>query len=701
MNYLDTETFSAVPIKHGTYRYTQSCECMVVTYALGRTAPVRVWDVTAGEQMPEDLAYILDDPDEIISAHFAMFDRNVLRYALGRDIPIRRWRCTMTRAMWHGLPGSLDILGTIFKLPEDKAKLKTGRRLIHLFCKPQPKTAKIARANRETHPAEWAQFLEYAKGDIEAMRAVDAKLPTWNDAELDAYHLDQKINDRGICVDVGFAEAAIRAVEREQRRLAADVHRRTAGAVQSATKRDQLLAHILTAYGIDLPDLQMATLERRINDADLPVELRELLALRLQASTTSTSKYKALVRSVSDDGRLRGTLQFSGAQRTRRWAGRIFQPQNLARLDLEVIAGELRCSVKEAEARALEYLTDGIAAINADVADLFYDNVMALAANAVRGTIIASPGRKLVIADLSNIEGRDAAWLAGENWKLAAFADFDRGIGADLYKVAYSKAFKIAPADVGKDQRQIGKVMELMLQYEGGVGAFITGAATYKIDLEAMADAAIESIPDNVMDEAVGMWEWTLKSKRSTFGLSQRVFTVCDALKRLWRYAHPEIVGTWADLRENCQQAIWSPGKAFAFRRFVAVREGNWLLLKLPSGRCLCYPSPRVADDGAISYMGMNQYTKTWSRIGTYGGKLFENACQAVAGDVLKHAMPAMEAAGYEIVLTVHDEAVTEAPDTPEYSAKALAGILATVPKWADGLPLAAAGFETDRYRKD
>lgn len=690
MIWFDSETYSETPIKHGTYRYTSSCELMVGTYAFD-DGPVHCWDRTADPQMPGDLAYALEDDDEPITSHNAMFDRNGLRYSLGIDIPIRRWRCTMVKALAHGLPGGLDTLCGVLGVPAELRKHKDGRRFIHLFCKPRPKNSVIRRATRETHPTEWAGFLEYAKADVPAMREIDRKLPTWNfeGAELAMWHLDQAINDRGICVDVDFAHAAIKAVGREQKRLAKRTAVLTNEQVQSTTQRDQLLAHIISEYGVDLPNMQMDTVERRLADPELPRELHELLSIRLAASSTSTSKYSAVVRAVQDDGRVRGCLQFDGAARTRRWAGRTVQPHNYPRPDMP--------------AAEIDF---GIEAVKAGVEDLLVDDVMQLMRNACRGMIVAPPGRKLVVADLANIEGRDAAWLAGEAWKLQAFRDFDAGIGPDLYKVAYAKSFGVKPEQVddGKKsgpQRQIGKVEELMLQYGGGVGAFITGAATYSIDLDAMADAAFPSIPADVWAEAVSMWEWTLDQKRPTFGLAPHVFQVCDSIKRLWRHGHPAIVTLWEELEIAMRDAIGNPGQTFDCRMFKLRRDGAWLRLRLPSGNCLCYPSPQVSESGRISYMGMNQYTKKWQRIYTYGGKTFEQCCQGFAGDVLKHGMPVMEAAGYEIVLTVHDEAVTEAPDTDDYTATGLAKIMATVPSYAAGLPLAAAGFECKRYRKE
>ncbi|KAA3649818.1 MAG: DNA polymerase I [Proteobacteria bacterium] len=681
--WLDLETFCDVPITHGTHAYAESAEIMLFAYALD-DAPVSVWDRTTGSEIPAELYAALTNPDVLICAHNSHFDRTVLNHYWQTDRT--RWRDTMVKALAHSLPGALDKLCDILSVSTDKAKDKDGRQLIHLFCKPRPATSKIRRATRETHPAEWERFVRYAGLDIEAMREVDRKLPRWNyqGDELDLWHLDQRINDRGVAVDLAMAMAAIRATDKAKATLAHRAQELTDAAVRAATQRDAMLRHLLDAYGIELPDMQKSTLERRIADPDLPAELRELLAVRLQASTTSTSKYKALANATSADGRLRGTLQFCGAMRTGRWAGRTFQPQNLPRPTLKQDQIDL-----------------GIEAMKADAEDLLFGNVMELASSAIRGCIVAPAGRKLVVADLSNIEGRGIAWLAGETWKLAAFRAFDAGTGPDLYKLAYAKAFAILVEAVTKDQRQIGKVMELMLGYEGGVGAFITGAATYGIDLDAMAEAAWPSIPADVLAQANEFLGWTKRQKRSTFGLADKTFIVCDALKRLWRLAHAETATWWGELKDAAGRAIALPSVTVPCRKVKLRRDGNWLRIGLPSGRVLCYPSPQVDEKGQLSYMGVNQYSRKWCRLKTYGGKLAENITQAAARDVLAANMPAIEAAGYPIVLSVHDELITEAPDSPEFNHEHLATLMAANPPWADGLPLAAAGFEAYRYRKD
>lgn len=682
--FLDLETFSEVPIKNGTHAYAEGAEIMLFAWAIDND-PVQVWDLTAGEPIPDPLWFALKNPDVEVWAHNSHFDRTVLRHTHPRLAPdITRWRDTMVQALAHGLPGALGALCEVLGVPQDKAKDKEGKALIQLFCKPRPKNSKLRRATSKSHPVEWQRFVAYAGLDIEAMREVYKRLPKWNyqGAELALWHRDQRINDRGVCMDVQLAQAAIEAVEQEQKRLAKRTQVMTDGEVQAATQRDALIKHIVESYGVELPDMQRSTLERRIADPDLPSAVKELLAIRLQASTTSTSKYKSLMKGVSSDGRLRGTLQFCGASRTGRWAGRLFQPQNLPRPSLKQ-----------------DQIDEGIEALKAGCADLLFDNIMELTSSALRGCIMAPEGKKLVVSDLSNIEGRKLAWLAGEQWKLDAFREYDEGTGPDLYKLAYARAFNISPDNVDKYQRQIGKVMELGLGFGGGVAAFLTFALVYGLDLDELANAALPNIPRDVIREAKSWYAESVKRK-STYGLSERVFIACDSLKRLWRRAHPETCDFWYQLERTVRAAIATPKKTLYCGYLKIRRDGAWLRIQLPSGRALCYPSPSI-EKGNITYQGINSYSRKWQRLKTYGGKLVENVTQAAARDVLAGNMPLIEDAGYSIVLTVHDEVICEAPDTDDFNDKALSALLSTNPEWAPDIPLNAGGFEAYHYRKD
>lgn len=316
----DTETFSETPIACGSYRYSEKCEVLLWSYAFD-DGPIKVWDRTKDRSIPVDLKAAIDDPAVVFVFHNGGgFDRVVIEVDLKIVIPPSRIHDTMARAYAHGLPGSLDALCGIFNVPKNLAKDKDGKKLIQLFCKPRPADHKIQRATRETHPLEWAKFCDYAKLDIEAMRYLESKMPNWNYTgfEYNLWCLDQKINKKGFAIDTKLIEAAIKSVEEAQKSLKERTIELTEGQVSSATRRDLLLKYVMEAHGIKLPDMQASTLERRLEDPDLPEGLRELLKIRIQACTSSTAKYQRILKSVSSDGRLRGTLQWCGAAHTGR-----------------------------------------------------------------------------------------------------------------------------------------------------------------------------------------------------------------------------------------------------------------------------------------------------------------------------------------------------------------------------------------------
>jgi DNA polymerase len=680
--YLDTETYSPINLTTaGLAKYATQVEVTIVTWAVD-DGPVHEWDVTRNAEMPPALRIAAAQCD-VVKAHNAQFDSTVVNASLPElgKLLDGKWYCTMAQALRHGLPGGLEKLSVIFKLGVDEAKIK-GRELVMLFCKPDKNGH---RATRYTHPQQWSEFLVYAKRDIVAMRTFARKCPTWNDTphELALWDLDQKINRRGISVDVEFAKAAVRATTAELKRLGKRTEEITGGAVLRATQRDRLLALLFAEYGVDLPDLKADTIERRLEDPELPEFVKELLRLRQSSSKSSTSKYKRILE-MHVAGRMYFLLQYCAALRTGRWGGRNFQPQNLP-----------RPSMSFAE------ILDAIEAVMEGAEEVLLDDIMSAMSSAIRSVLRAGKGRKLVISDLANIEGRMLAWIAGEVWKLQAFRDYDAGTGPDLYKVAYARAFDVSTDDVDKQMRQIGKVMELALGYEGGVGAFVAMAATYGIDLDELAERARPTIPAATLLDAEQMWQWA-KKKNRTLGLEQNVYVVCRALVVLWREAHPETVNLWVATETAARCAILNPGQTFTAGRLAFDRKGAWLRMRLPSGRYLLYPNPKlVGPQQQIQFAAWNVYRKCWMREPTYGGKMVENACQATSRDVMAHAMPLAEDAGFPIVLTVHDELVTEPLDQPEFNVARLSAILATNPPWAEGLPLAAAGFETQRYRKD
>lgn len=669
--YLDLETYSVIPIKHGVHKYCERAIVLLWAYAVD-DGPVQLWDA-ANDPMPPPLACVLGNAHSYtFCAHDSQFDRNVLEAT--KMLPKGLlWRDTMVRALAHGLPGGLDMLCQIYNIKEDLAKHKEGKKLIHLFCKPNKNGG---RNTKQTHPVEWKAFCAYAKNDIIAMRELDKKIPKWNDSveERALWYLDQKINDRGFAVDLDLANAAIKACSEAKDKRDKRTQEMTGGTVNAASQRDAMLKHMLEEYGVDLPDLQIATLTRRPEDPDLPEPVKELIALRLQSAATSTKKYQVVVDSTCMDGRMRGTLQYCGANRTGRWGGRLFQPQNLPRPKFKH-----------------DEIDFGIEALKSGVADLVYDNIVDIASSAIRGIIVAPNGKKLVISDLSAIEGRVLAWLAGEQWKLDAYAN-----GEDLYVLAYAKAFDMDPTDVTKAQRQLGKVLELALGYQGGVGAFLTFARGYNVNLNELT--AIK-LPKKVQEECEVFYDFA-KQKKQTHGLEKDVFIACDGIKRLWRESNPNIAAFWVDLENICKRVITEPNKYLGASRITASKINNWLRMQLPSGRYLCYAGSKI-EDGKISYLGINQYSRKWCRLNTYGGKLAENLTQATARDIIAHGMTLAEREGYKVVLHVHDELITEAFDESSFTHEELSKLMSTNPDWAKGLPLDAKGFESYRYRKD
>ena len=756
----DLETYSEEPIKNGTHKYAEKAEVMVWAFADGDDN-VYVWDVVNSSlhwydvlsgmwteepliagTLPPALLAMLRDPDyEVWFQNGGMFDFVVLQHAMPevlKLIPMHRRRDTMVQAFSHALPGSLDKLGTALNLADGDTKDKRGKMLIRLFCMPQNdaffEKHGTRRATKQTHPKEWQEMIEYAGGDIKTMRAVHKKIPKWNyrEKQIALWHTDMVINNRGFKIDLDLAHKAIEAVERTKASLSARTREITDGAVSSATRRDLLLGYILAEHGVELPDMRADTLERRLQDDDLPDAVRELIKIRLVASMNSVVKYRTAIKAANSDGRIRGGAQFRGAGRTGRYAHRLFQHGNMP-----------RPSIKQA---LIEAGID-MAKVDVDMLALIVgeEGVMQWASSAIRSVIIADEGKKLCVADLSNIEGRVAAWVAGEDWKLQAFRDFDAGKGPDLYILAYANSFNVPPESVPKkgDERQIGKVEELMFQYGGGVGAWLTGAATYGIDLDRMTEQVYPVLAQWAIDEAMDYLtylydgiekRWAksmtklqrqreageiddaklaeeterLDTKReearnkARLGLPYKTFVTCDAIKRMWRRAHPRISSIWKELEDAVRGAVANPKKTIPCRKVLIRKSGSWLRIQLPSGRQLCYPEIEVSDEGTISYVGPNTYTRKWERLTTYGGKLLENIVQAIACDQLVECFPIIEAAGFEIIFHVHDETATEAPiERTDLTHERLAELMCSDLGWNEGLPLAAAGFTGPRYKKD
>lgn len=882
--YCDTETGSECDLKkHGTHRYAEhpSTHIQLFSYAF-EDEPVKLWSPRDGEPMPADLKAAFANPDCIFWFHNAWFDRNVIEHCLGIRLPIQRYRCAMALALSHALPAGLEKLGEVLGLHPDHQKIKDGKRLVQKFCKPKKlKDGTLKWHTPETDPEDWARYKEYCIVDTASMREAIRKIPRWNYTgwELDLWFLDQTVNSRGMHIDLEFVESAVDMITGSQKLLAAKTKELTDNEVQAASQRDAMLQHIFKQYGYDLPDLRKSTVESLLdNDPDLPDVLRELLVIRLSTSTTSTAKYRKILAVTSEDSRVRGTIQYAGASRSLRDGGRMVQPQNFPRPTLEndlILAG-----IDTLKGNNFEDAKEAF--------DLVDTDPMELCSSALRYSICAASGNKLVIADLSNIEGRALAYLAKEEWKLKAFREYDAGKGPDLYKAAYAKAFGVSPESVTKDQRQVGKVLELacfgpdtqvltdsgykelihveltdrlwdgskwvehkgVVQrgvktvidldgirvtedhlvnvkgewmsagavasdknlllaalstglvetyegyiidvtkkdvlkvgpeslctvydiayagvhnrftiktnsghllvhncgYGGGVGAVMTFATGFGIDLNYLADRVRPSVPPETWAESARFYKWLddqdiraakKRAKRDdrledweeyyqpdrTKGLDKEVHCAIDSLKRLWREGHPNIVNFWQDTDDAVRNAIAIPKKRFYFGNgLYAIKTGNWVRIVLPSGHNLPYPAMKIdygkkkdrrPDDveleedkdedeninpkGRIVFKGVGQYTRKWESIKTAGPKLCENIVQSFARDIFKYGQLNAENAGYPVVLPVHDENVTECPDSPEYSIHELERIMATNPPWAPDIPLAAEGFSDTRYHK-
>lgn len=722
--FLDFETFSEANLKKvGSYAYAEhpTTEVLICTYAFD-DEPVQVWDCTNGSDMPGDLHRALrrlvkpNSRIKMVWHNGSMFDRPIMKHCWGFDIPVSNTIDTMIWAFRHALPGSLDALCEVLGVSADNAKDKRGKALIQRFSKPTPKNYKIRRYTAETHPDEWALFIKYAVSDITAMREVFHKLPRWGNSEFEdrVLELDQLINDRGFKVDVALAEAAIEAAGKHKAQLQEEAQRKYGG---SLTGKDFLpiLRELAPAHRIH--NAQKSTLNDLLADDDLPDDARTIIEMRLGAASTASTKYNPLLLGRSSDDRRRGCIQYGGAKRTLRFAGKGFQPQNLAR-------GYYHD----------DELDKGISALLKGRAHRRFD-VAKLTASTVRSCIIPEAGHKFVVADYSNVEGRGLAWLAGEETALDTFR-----AGLDIYCVTAGKMFGMEPDYIKKerkDLRQIGKACELGLGYAGGVGAFVQFAKNLGLDLVDMAKTMDGTFPGHIWAATARGYEWARiqeakrpprpgeNDDRPSYILDKKVWRTCDAIKRMWREAHPKTVAFWRDIEDAAMAAIRNPGKEFTagqrgvkFSRNVETdNNGNkvagwWLRMTLPSGRVMSYPgvglsvSKETDEDGKVStnvrikYQGENQLTRQWGFQYTYSGKLVENCTQALCRDLLANALLNVEANGYPIVLHVHDEIICETPDLPEYNVAELERLMCELPEWAEGFPLVAEGAEMRRYAK-
>ena len=631
--FIDLETFNPEPkaINNGAAKYSERAEIILISYAIG-AEPARVVDVANGEPMPEDLYAALSDKtgEYCALAHNSYFDRTMIARVYGGLGSQLRWIDTMIMAYSLSLPGSLADLCGVLKLPTDVAKDKDGKRLIRLFSMMNTsRDGTPIRFDRRSHPADWYRFVNYARLDVESMREVWKRLPKFNNTRQfwDEFRLDQKINDRGMAIDLDLVHAAIEQCSSTKDDLDRRIAEMTDGKITSIGQRAEILQFIRDRYAYNLPDLQMSTINNRIADPDTPEPVREILINRLSGAKTSIAKYKVLANATNTDGRLRGCLQFCGASRTGRFSGRIFQPQNLPRGSLKP-----------------EEVEVAIDAFKCGIAGDLYEDLNSVASSCLRGAIIAPKGKKLVVADLSNGTTPDA---------------------------------------VDKKQRQIGKVLELGMGYGGGASAFIAYGQGLNLDFSSVADNAERALDPAILEKATANYQFFIDQGRDLSHINKRWFIAIEAVKIAWRAANKEIVSLWDRLAVAACSVLRGETRSQKIGPVVIDKDSGYLRVRLPSGRYMCYPAAIALTDRTLKYFGANQITKKWGYIETYGGKITEND------------------AGYKVVLSVHDELITETEDSPAYNEKGLAKIMSTAPVWAEGLPLSAAGFEGYRYRKD
>ena len=693
----DMESRSVCELKdRGLYVYaadpTTDVWCVAWAFDDG---PIELW--RRGEPCPAPVAeHILAGGE--LAAHNSAFERVMHREILGPRYgwPVPRleaYRCTMTQAYAMSLPGSLESAGAALGL--DTTKDMAGRRLALQMARPR-------RVEPDGTPVWWdgedrlSRLYEYCKTDVAVEREVDRRTLRLSAAELALWHLDQRINDRGVFVDVRLCRAAKGLVRTVTEALDKDMRAVTGGAVSRCSNVQELIAFV-RAGGVDADSVAKDKLADLLIRDDLPPAVRQALELRQEAAKTSTAKIDAMLLRVNADGRMRGNLQFHGAN-TGRWAARGAQLQNLPRPTIVKSATEADDDEVRVQRQAIEAIHSGDPAL----IEMLFGAPLTVVADCVRGIICAPKGRAITAGDFSAIEGRGIAWLAGQHDKLDVFAR-----GEDIYKQQASVVFGIPAAQIGKGpKRQIGKVSELACGFGGGVGAFLAMARTYALKIGDHYDEIWAVMQPQHREKALG--GWADRGKRS--GVAERTWLAAEVVKIAWRQANPEIARYWLDLEDAAIAAVREPGRTFPVgkRGNVKYRKaGSFLFCQLPSGRVLTYPYPRVemrktpwgAEKPQLLYKFVDQFTRKWTEGATYGGSLSENVTSGTCRDLMAEAMLRADEAGYSLVLTVHDELVSDDPEDFG-SAEDFRRLMEIVPPWAEGFPIAASVYRASRYRK-
>lgn len=644
--HIDIETYSPVDLSEcGVYRYAADpgFQILLFAYAWGDD-PVQVVDLASGETIPDAVLTALDDPNVQKWAFNASFERTCIGAWLGRTLDPAGWYCTMVDATAAGY--QLNLAETANALGVKQGKIEDGKRLIRVFSTPHTPTKRNGWKTQTLpydRPEDWERFKEYCARDVEVERDIWYALPQagrLRAADWAQYWEDQRVNDRGIAVDLPLARGAI---ETDEAAAGANLGRmaRLTG-LDNPNSAAQLKAW-LAGQGVEVSTLgkeQVAALLEQ----DLPADVAEVLRLRLETSKSSTKKYLKVLSCAGDDSRARGLLQFYGS-RTGRWAGRLIQVQNLPRQGMkQVELGQARDLVRTG---------------NGEIVGLLWDSPATVLSELVRTVLVPAAGREFLVADYSAIEARVIAWLAGENWVLDLFE-----AGGDIYCETGTRMFG-QPVTKKSPLRQKAKVAVLACGYGGGVGA-----------LRAMG-AAKMGIPETELQGLVDAWRG---ANPSITGLWRQYETAAQAA----------IKGAPAQVGQIRFTTYTDP-------------NGLGLAITLPSGRALTYPGVRLEQARygyQITHLGVNTARK-WGRLATYGGKLTENIVQAVARDLLAEAITRLHKAGYPVVMHVHDEVICEVRrDSPHHDLADMTEIMAETPTWAEDLPLAAEGFTTNYYRK-
>ncbi|MEG2656091.1 MAG: DNA polymerase [Clostridium sp.] len=644
---IDVETYSSIDIKtSGAYRYCEApdFEVMLFAYAFD-DEEVQIIDFRAEEDLPDEVIKALENPNVIKTAFNANFERNAISndFAL-IECPPEQWQCTMIKALTIGLPGSLDMVGKVLKLESDKQKMKEGKALIQYFCKPTKTNGGRTRNLPEHDPEKWEIFKEYCKQDVEVERTIRNKLSKYitTENEQRLWELDQRINDRGVGTDLLLINKAIECDLVFAERLQNEARELTG--LSNPNSPTQLKKWLGERVGYEITSLTKDTIPELIFNSNGNQEVIRVLELRQLMAKTSIKKYEAMLKGRCKDSRVRGLLQFYGANRTGRWAGRLVQVQNLPQNHLPDLDDARNC-VREGRFDDIEFL---------------YDSIPDTLSQLIRTAFIPRDGNRFMVADFSAIEARVIAWYASEQWRLDVFATHGK-----IYEASASQMFKVPIEDVkkGSDLRQKGKIAELALGYGGSVGAI------------ASMDKA-KSIPEEEL----------------------------PGLVKSWRNANPKITKFWWDCDKAAKKAIEERTTVCMQFGLKFIYNPGILFIQLPSGRRLSYIRPKIEigkfDKPIITYEGMEQTSKQWTTLETYGPKLVENIVQATARDCLGEAMFNVEKVGYDTVMHVHDELIMDVPKDFG-SLDEVSEIFAKPISWAPGLPLKADGYECNYYMKD